>query len=106
MDKRLFHVQINGEICEYVEGIPYRQIAGDFQKQYEHDIVGIFVNDKLEELHKKLKGDCIVRFVTTADIIGHKTYERSMCLMLVKAIYDVGGHDYVRKVRIHYSLSR
>jgi len=44
--------------------------------------------------------------VTTADAIGHKTYERSMCLMLVKAIYDVGTHENIEKVRVHYSLSK
>lgn len=106
MEKRLFHVQVDEFLYEYEEGIQYRQIANDFQKHYEHDIVGIFVNDKLEELHKKLKADCVVRFVTTAEVIGHKTYERSMCLMMVKAVYDVAGHENVQKVRIHYSLSK
>jgi len=106
MEKRLFHVQIGEEVREYEEGMIYRQIAEEYQAQYAHDIVGVFVNDKLEELHKKLKADSVIRFVTTADTIGHKTYERSMCLMLVKAIYDVGGHKNVEKVRIHYSLSK
>ena len=87
MEKRIFHVQINEAVYEYEEGIQYRQIANDFQMQYEHDIVGVFVNDKLEELHKKLKADCTIRFVTTAEVIGYKTYERSMCLMMVKAIF-------------------
>ena len=106
MDSRLFHVQVGNEIHEFTEGTAFRQIAEKFQEQYEHDIVGVFVNDKLEELHKKLKFDCVIRFVTTADTIGHKTYERSMCLMLVKAIYDVAGRENVEKVRIHYSLSK
>ena len=26
--------------------------------------------------------------------------------MLVKAVYDVAGHDKVRKVRIHFSVSK
>ena len=106
MEKMLFHVQIGENLLEVLEGTSYRQIAEMFQKDYEHDIVGVFVNDKLEELHKKLKADCVIRFVTTADTIGHKTYERSMCLMLVKAIYDVGSHEMIDKVRIHYSISK
>lgn len=106
MEKRMFNVQVGEKICKYAEGTSYRKIAEDYQTQYEYDIVGVFVNDKLEELHKILKADCVLRFVTTADTIGHKTYERSMCLMLVKAIYDVGGHQNVEKVRIHYSLSK
>ena len=106
MEKKLYHVQIENEIFEYEEGISYRRIAEEFQHLYKHDIVGVFVNEKLEELHKQLKSDCVLRFVTTADTIGHKTYERSMCLMLVKAIYDVAEHENVKKVRIHYSLSK
>ena len=102
----MFYVQIREELRKYEEGTSYQQIAKDYQAQYEHDIVGVFVNDKLEELHKLLKADCVLRFVTTADAIGHKTYERSMCLMLVKAIYDVGTHENIEKVRVHYSLSK
>lgn len=106
MGERVFYVQIGEELRKYAEGTSYQQIAKDYQAQYEHDIVGVFVNDKLEELHKLLKADCVLRFVTTADAIGHKTYERSMCLMLVKAIYDVGTHENIEKVRVHYSLSK
>ena len=106
MGQRMFHVKVDSEILEFPDGTTFRQIAEVFQKNYPHDIVGVFVNDKLEELHKKLKTDCVIRFVTTADNIGHKTYERSMCLMLVKAIYDVAEHENVEKVRIHYSLSK
>ena len=106
MERRMYNVQVKEELRQYEGGTTFQEIAKDYQSQYEHDIVGVFVNDKLEELHKVLKTDCVLRFVTTADTIGHKTYERSMCLMLVKAIYDVGGHDDVEKVRIHYSLSK
>ena len=106
MEKQKFHVQIGNQIREYEEGTSYRVIAEDFQSQYEHDIVVAFVNDRLQELHKTLKSDCVIRFVTTADSVGHKTYKRSMSLMLVKAVYDVAGRENVKKVRIHYSVSK
>ena len=38
--------------------------------------------------------------------MGHKTYKRSMSLLLVKAIYDVVHHEKIKKVRIHYSVSK
>ncbi len=62
------------------------------------------VNGKLRELHKRLKADCTVSFVTTRDNIGHKTYKRSACLILLKAIYDVAGKENIEKVVIHYSI--
>lgn len=105
-DEKIYSVQIGNEVREYEKGTTYQKIAQDFQESYENDIVLVFVDGKLQELHKKLHKDCTIRFVTTGDEIGHQTYKRSMSLMLVKAIYDVVNHTEVDKVRIHYSVSR
>lgn len=104
MERKMYQVEADGEMRKYPEGTTYREIAADFQKNHENDIVLVFVNGKLQELHKMLKQDCRMVFETTGDDIGHKTYKRSMCLMLVKAIYDAAGHKGIRKVRIHYSM--
>lgn len=106
MSAEMYTVQIGREVRQYEKGTTYKKIAEDFQKDYENDIVLVFIDEKLQELHKKLTKDCVMRFVTTADEIGHKTYKRSMCFMLVKAIYDVAGKGAVSKVRIHFSVSR
>ena len=84
----MFTVRIGREERQYEKGTTYQKIAEDFQKEYDNDIVLVFVDEKLQELYKKLYKDCEIRFVTTGDEIGHKTYRRSMCFMLVKAIYD------------------
>lgn len=106
MEKEMYNVQIGDEIRQYESGTTYRQIAEEWQEQYENDIVLVFVNGRLQELFKTLKEDCIIRFETTGDPIGHKTYKRSMSLMLVKAIYDVAEVDTIQKVRVHYSVSK
>ena len=106
MEMEMYNVQIGDEIRQYESGTTYRQIAEEWQEQYENDIVLVFVNGRLQELFKTLKEDCIIRFETTGDPIGHKTYKRSMSLMLVKAIYDVAEVDTIKKVRIHYSVSK
>ncbi len=106
MGKEMYQVQIGEEVRQYEAGTTYGQIAADYQKNYEEDIVLVFVNGKLQELFKKLKSDCTIQFETTAGEIGNKTYRRSINLMLVKAVYDVAGHDAVRKVRIHFSVSK
>lgn len=106
MEKQIFNVQVNGEIKQYEEGTTYQSIAEEYQKEAENDIVLVFANDKLQELHKKVQADCVVSFVTTGEEIGHKTYKRSMSFMLVKAIYDVANHEQIEKVRIHYTVSK
>ena len=55
------------------------------------------INGKLQELHKTVKMDCVLDFETTAGDMGHKTYKRSMSLLLVKAIYDVAHHEKIKR---------
>lgn len=106
VEQKLYNVQIGNKVYQYPEGISYREIAKDFQKDFANDIVLVFVNNKLQELGKTLHQDAEIRFETTKDPVGHKTYKRSMCLMLVKAIYDVSGHENIEKVRIHFSVDK
>lgn len=102
----MYQVKIHDEIRQYEAGTTYLEIAKEYQKEYSHDIVLVTVDGKLQELHKKVNRDCTLNFETTACDSGHKTYKRSMSLLLVKAIYDVAEHENVDKVRIHYSVSR
>ena len=102
----MYQVKIHDEIRQYEVGTTYLEIAKEYQKEYSHDIVLVTVDGKLQELHKKANRDCTLNFETTACDSGHKTYKRSMSLLLVKAIYDVAEHENVDKVRIHYSVSK
>lgn len=106
MNKNTYQVQVNGIVREYAEGTTFEQIAKDFQAQYEHQIVLGCENYKLFELRKTLKKDCVLKFITVGDAVGNKTYKRSMCLMLVKAIHDICGHEKQCKVRIDFSVSK
>lgn len=106
MEKKKYQVRVNDEVREYEEGTSFEEIAKDFQNQYAHQIVLGCERYKLFELHKQLKNDCTLKFITTGDAVGNKTYKRSMCLMLVKAIHDVSGHKETCKVRIDFSLDK
>ena len=43
MDKKMYSVQIGDEIRQYEAGTTYRQIAAEHQKDYEDDIVLVFI---------------------------------------------------------------
>lgn len=66
-------------------------VAERFKDYYEDDIILGIVNGRLRELNKKIKSDCELSFVTTADRDGRRTYRRSVVLLLQRAIYDVYG---------------
>ena len=104
MEQETAKVTIDGVTEEYPVGTSYADIVEKYQTDGEAPVILVTVNGKLRELHKKLKKDCTIEFVTTRDPIGHKTYKRSACLILLKAIYDVGGYHNIDKVIIHYSV--
>lgn len=106
MGKKKYQIRVNDEVREYEEGTSFEDIAKDFQNQYTHQIVLGCENYKLFELHKQLKKDCTLKFITTGDAVGNKTYKRSMCFMLVKAIHDVSEHKETCKVRIDFSVDK
>ena len=104
MDKKMLKVVIAGETRMYPEGITYRKIVDESGIHTETPVILVMVNGKLRELQKRLKSDCTLEFVTTKDHIGFETYKRSVCLVLLRAIYDVAGRENVDKVMIHYSV--
>ena len=67
MGQEMVNVQIGNNRKQYPKGISYLEIAKEYQKDYTDDIVLVFVNGRLQELAKTLKGDCTLSFLTTAD---------------------------------------
>ena len=106
MENGKFLVTILGEEREYECGTTYLTIANEYQDKVKGDIVLVYVNGKLQELHKSLQKDCEIRFVTTADDIGSKTYKRGASFLAVKSFYDVVGRDDLEKIRIQCSLEK
>lgn len=102
--KTIVKVEINKTIYEYARNTTLLEISKDFQKDFKNDIILAFVNNKLRELFKPVLEDCSVRFVTTADDAGHKTYNRGMILVMLKAFYAELGWENVEKVKIEYTI--
>lgn len=102
-----YRLQIGEEAYTYPEGTTYLQVAEAFHEQYDHAIVLVKLDgNKLQELRKPIQRDSKLEFITTGDTVGMETYKRSMCLMLVKAIYDVSERADIEKVRIDFSIGK
>lgn len=105
MNQEMVKVTIDGKEHEYAIGTTYREIVDEYQEEVaEAPVILVMADGKLRELQKKLKGDCTLEFVTTKDHIGFETYKRTVCLVLLRAIYDVVGKENIEKVMIHYSV--
>ncbi len=99
-------VILGNEKKEYPVGTSFREIAKEYQSQYEHDILLASVNGKLAELHKKVTKDCELRFVTTAEKPGMQTYQRSATLIMLKAFYEVVGAENIEKITVNFSVGK
>ncbi len=97
-------VRIDGREKQYGEGTTYETIVKEYQPQYDNTIALVSSNGKIRELFKKVKKDCDVSFFTLRDSVGHKTYVRSAIMLLIKALRDVAGADYLQKVKVEFAI--
>ena len=105
MNQKTVKVKILGKTKEYPYGISYGEIVEEYQESSRYPIVLVMKDGKLCELHKKLKRDGVLEFVTTGDEVGHKTYKRSASLLLLKAVYHVAGRKNIKNIVLHYSVA-
>lgn len=100
----MINVEINGRTYQYPGGTTLLEISRDFQKDYKDDIILAFANNKLRELFKQVEDGYKLRFVTTGEDAGLKTYVRGMILLMLKAFYAEFGVDNIEKVSIEYMI--
>ena len=98
------NVEINGEVKQYQAGTTLAEIAKDYQKEYDADIILAYRDGRLRELFKKVEQDCKVSFVTTKNDPGYMTYVRGITFVTVKAIYNE-LKEHVDKVMVEYSIA-
>lgn len=96
---------VEGHTLDVKDGTTYLELAKNFQKKFDHDIVLVLENNKMRELFRKVKDGATVTFLTTGQIDGYNTYRRSATLLLLKAIYDVEGMEAVRGMKVEFSVS-
>ncbi len=98
-----YKVDINGVIKDYTEGTVFLDIAREYQGEYDNDIVLIKHDGRLQELHKTVKEDCSISFITTGDTAGSLAYRRSATHLMLKAIADI---DEELEVLVLFSMSK
>lgn len=97
-------IRVENEIRECPEEMTYQELAEEYQSRYEDDILLVRADGKLRELHKRLKPDSTIQFITCRDKPGMQTYVRSATLLLLKAFYDVVGSDNIEEVTVRFSV--
>ena len=97
-------IQVGEEKRKYPFGTTFLEVAKDFADTKNDDIILAESGNRLFELCKKIKYDCEIRFITTAEKVGYDTYRRSVTLLMLKAMDHVAGHDNIEKISVHFSV--
>jgi uridine kinase len=100
----MLNITVNGTVKQYPKGTTLLEISKEHADKYEDDIILAYRDGRLRELFKTVQKDCLVDFITTADDTGHKTYQRGLILVMLKAIYGELGREIIKKVLIEYSI--
>ena len=107
MKKATYQVKISGEERQYPVGTAFSEIAAEYQMGYEDDIVMVMFNNRLKELHKTVKADGELTFVTTRDKAGRKAYRRSVSFLMQRAVHNLSEEDGKPvTVRVEHSISQ
>lgn len=107
MKKATYQIIVNGEEKSYPAGTLFSELAREYQAQYEDDIVLVMFNNRLKELHKSLKADGELTFVTTRDRAGRKAYRRSVTFLMQRAVHNLAEEDgKTVSVRVEHSISQ
>lgn len=99
-------VTIGEQKKEYPVGTTYETIANEFQGEYDELIALVFVNGKMTELRKKVKGDCELSFITLHESAGHKTYVRTAIFLMLKAVADLFGVKSACNVKVEFAIGK
>ncbi|MCI9400983.1 MAG: nucleoside kinase [Lachnospiraceae bacterium] len=102
--KESYLVTVDGKTREYPAGITFGEIARVYQKNYPHQIALAVRNGKIRELFKKVDKDCTIEFLTVSDDTGHKTYNRTATIILMKAITEVVGADKIDRIKMEFAI--
>lgn len=98
-------VTVNKKTMEYAEGATFEEVAAQYQEEYGNEIALVIANGKIHELHKKIREDCEVSFLTLRDPIGHRAYLRTVKMLFLKALQDVVGGERLERAKVEFAVS-
>ncbi|MDR2899275.1 MAG: nucleoside kinase [Clostridiales bacterium] len=83
-------------------------VLSDIARRYAHTckypILLAKVNNQLEELTKRLTGDCYIEFLDLTDPNGYRTYQRSVAFLMICAAKEILGIE--TRIVVEHSINK
>jgi uridine kinase len=98
------HTNTFSEAIEIEKGTLLSEIANIFQSKLPYRIIAAKVNNKVEELTKKVQKFSEIELLDMRDPNANLIYQRSACFIYIKAVKEILGHE--TKVLVENSLNQ
>ena len=102
------HLSIDGKGYSFPSDYCYRDIirsvAQAVPSVLQQEVLLVMENGRLRELYRRPVQNAEVSFVSYADRAGWSSYRRGLCLMMLKAVDELSGHDKDYAVKVHFSI--
>ena len=96
MEKKKYNITVGNETKEFEEGTTYQAVAKEFCGSFSHPaVLAVEGENRLQELRKTVEKDCELKFITTADAIGHETYKRSLWFMMWQDMIRSNASEFI-----------
>lgn len=95
-----------GEVLHVQPGTSLLEISKMVEIEEDTLILAGILNGKLKELFETVEDDCTVSFIDLTHVDGLRIYQRSLSLILLRAIFEVVGRKDVKKVSLNHSINK
>ena len=86
-------IKFKDTIYEYEKGVKLRDLANDFQTEYNHPIIVGSIDNMVLGLNNIINKDCTVDFYDITSAPGSKAYERGLLFLFIKSVRDILNCD-------------
>lgn len=100
----MINVKINNKTIEVSEGTLLKEIAKDYQNDFENEIILAKVNGIYKELSDKVKKDCEVEFFDLKDKGSNSVYLNGLIFMTIYAYKKLFG--FKENIIVRHSLDK
>lgn len=101
--EQTLQITIQGKTKTYNRGVTFYEIAQEYQKDTEEQIILAVFENRLTELGNQVPGNGEITFLTTADKNGRRAYRRSVIFLLQRALYEMYEPGQV-ELQVEHSL--
>jgi uridine kinase len=94
MDKKIkLYTELGAQVIERTvrKGTTIESLVNEYRSRLTYRVMAAFVDNREKELTYEIEKDCTITFLDLRNNFADRMYQRTLCLLYLKAVYDVLG---------------